>query len=230
MLFYAPGVSAELATLDETESRHCIQVLRHRKGDEVNLVDGEGGYYMGDILEADPKACLVRIRETNSQPHAPMLELGIAPPKNIQRFEWFLEKATEIGIARIFPLICHRSERKKLNLDRAKKILITAMKQALRAHLPQIEEMIDLSTFIQQQQLSQRYVASQSEGGSHLSQLYQKQEPVLVLIGPEGDFTKEEMSHFKTANYTPIILGKSRLRTETAGVASCQIISAINDV
>ncbi len=230
-LFYAPDVSKDIVTLSEDESKHCIQVLRGKKGDIIHLVDGKGKFFTGEIRDANPRECAVKvIKEVKiGQSEAGLLEVLIAPPKNGQRFEWFLEKATEVGVGKVSPIVCKRSARAKINLNRARKILLTAMKQSLRGHLPEIDQPIPFKQTLEQKSDSQLFIAHLSEGSPHLKDVYKKGKPARILIGPEGDFTDEELEQAKSAGYRPIILSSSRLRTETAGLVGCQIVSTLNE-
>ena len=160
-IFYTPDISGNTYTLDETESKHCIRVLRFEKGEEITLVDGRGGFFVAEIADPNPKRCLVRIvrseqdfGQRNFQVH-----IAIAPTKNIERTEWFLEKATEIGINRVIPLLCQHSERKEIKPERLEKVMVSAMKQSLKAYLPQLEELTKFSDLIQQPFDGQKFIA-----------------------------------------------------------------------
>lgn len=229
-LFYTPDISSNLE-LPEDEARHCIRVLRLGEGAEVDLTDGKGNFYKAVIEQANPKHCLVSITETRQQPSLwPFyLHIAVAPTKNMDRLEWFAEKVTEIGINAITCLNCRYSERRELKKERIEKILVSAMKQSLKATLPKLTGMTDFKTFIKQPFDGKKYIAHCEEGEKPLlKQIGQPGENVLILIGPEGDFSTEEIDLAKEAGFIAISLGESRLRTETAALVACQTIHFIN--
>ena len=230
-LFYIPGVSGNSIQLDETESKHAIRVLRLEKGEKVNVVDGKGGFYLAEITDANPKKCLLQIldKKTAFGKRNFHLHIAIAPTKNNDRFEWFLEKATEIGIDEITPLITEHSERKVVNTERFEKILVSAVKQSVKAYLPQLNEPVTFKELVKQPG-TQKFIAYVDENHrDHLKNLIQKDDNVLVLIGPEGDFSKTEIELALKNGFVPVSLGASRLRTETAGVVACHIVNLAND-
>ncbi|HBS87982.1 MAG: 16S rRNA (uracil(1498)-N(3))-methyltransferase [Bacteroidetes bacterium GWF2_38_335] len=230
-LFYTPDIEGNYYLLDETESKHCIRVLRLKAGDRVNLIDGKGGFYLAKISVDNPKKCIVEVVEKKSEfeKRNHYLHIAIAPTKNIDRFEWFLEKATEIGIDEITPILCQRSERKNVSVDRMEKIVISAIKQSVKAYLPKINELTDYKKLITNSKEVQKYIAHCDEPEKeHLFNKTAKEKSCMVLIGPEGDFSPEEISLAKNNGFEEISLGKSRLRTETAGVAACQIVNLLN--
>ena len=228
-LFFSNQIENGIAILGEEESAHCIRVLRMKAGDDLFFTDGEGNFYSGTIEEPDSKKCLVRIKETKvafgKRNHS--LHIAIAPTKNIDRFEWFLEKATEIGIDEITPVICQRSERRELKTERLKKVLLSAMKQSLKAYLPKLNEALPLEKFFTSPSVSQKFICAMS-AGDHLKNNLQKESGSLILIGPEGDFSEAEILSAKKNNFTSVSLGTSRLRTETAGVVACSIVSLLS--
>ena len=233
-LFYVENIENGMAILPDDEARHCVQSLRKKAGDTIHFVDGKGGFYTGEIVEANRKRCTVRItqQQQNYEPSQVHLHIGIAPTKNINRLEWFLEKATEIGISEITPILCQRSERKTVRTDRLQKIMLTAMKQSLKAYLPKLNELTNFKDFIRTQNSvkSRTFIAHCSEGEKpHLKDIYKAKQNTLILIGPEGDFSPEEVALALQHQYEAISLGKSRLRTETAGLAACHIINLVND-
>lgn len=235
ILFYCYHIENDLASFDEVEMRHCIQVLRKRVGDEIMFADGNGYHYRGIIRSSNKKGFAANILSKEEiKNHLPSnLHLGIAPTKNIDRFEWFLEKSTEFGISEITPLLCSNSERKQLRPDRLEKILLSAMKQSLHAHLPKLHAMRPFEDFVRQAATDfykQRFIAHCQEPDlPHLFDNYEKGNNVLIAIGPEGDFSKEEI-HLALENYFQAIsLGTSRLRTETAGIAAVHIINLKNN-
>lgn len=229
-LFYTPEISTKLE-LPEDEARHCIRVLRLAEGAEIDLTDGKGNFYKAVIEQATPKHCLVSIKEKIQQtPLWPFqLHIAIAPTKNMDRLEWFAEKATEIGIDAITLLNCRYSERREVKKERLEKILVSAMKQSLKAQLPELTGMTDFSTFIRRPFKGRKFIAHCEKGEKPLlKQICHPEDHVLILIGPEGDFSTEEIAEAKAAGFEAISLGKSRLRTETAALVACQTIHVIN--
>ena len=234
-LFYVRHIEGNIVQLGEEEARHCVNVLRHRVGDQIDLVDGKGGYYHTVILETGKKKCVVEVKEEtqNYQQKPYWLHVGIAPTKNIARMEWFLEKATEIGIDSITPLLCKHSERKQLRMDRLEKVLVAAMKQSAQAYLPRLNPVSTFKEFMAQNEpeVQQRYIAHCQEGVKALiNNNYQPKESVSILIGPEGDFSKKEIALAEQNNYQSITLGPHRMRTETAGIVACHTISFLNEI
>lgn len=231
-LFYTPLLTPEMDAflLDEAESKHAVRVLRLAEGDRVQLVDGEGGLYEGVIEDAHPKrvALTIRSREENFHPLPYRLHIAVAPTKSMDRLEWFIEKATEIGLTEITPLICDRSERKDVKVERLEKVAIAAMKQSLKAFLPKIHEPQRFSTFIREAtgDATKRFIAHCADGEkSFLQDSISSGDSILVLIGPEGDFSPTEIAQAQEAGYLPITLGNARLRTETAALAACFEVS-----
>ena len=228
-LFYGFPSGDGIATLTEEESGHCIRVLRKKSGDKIFFTDGEGNYYHGSIVSADPKKCTVAILETTR--HAGknyFLHVAIAPTKNLDRFEWFLEKATEIGIDEITPVICTHSERRILKTERLQKVILSAMKQSLKTFLPVLNEAIPLENFFRLESAGQKFICS-GAATSHIQKEIQSGSRCITLIGPEGDFTEQEVESARLKNFIPVNLGSSRLRTETAGVVTCSIVSLLNE-
>lgn len=232
-IFYTPELSGNSYTLDETESKHCIRVLRLEKGDEITLVDGRGGFFTAEISDPNPKRCSVKVTKTelnyglrNFQVH-----VAIAPTKNIERIEWFLEKATEIGIDRVTPLLCRYSERKEIKTDRLEKVMVSAMKQSLKAYLPQLDYLTRFGDFVSQPFEGQKFIAHCDEQQRDLltSKILPRKN-YLILIGPEGDFSTEEIELAIQAGFRPVSLGESRLRTETAGLVACQTFNLMNQL
>lgn len=231
-IFYKPGISGEEVILDEQESRHCIKVLRMAVGGRVRLVDGEGGSYDAAISVADAKHCRLKITgsEKDFGKQNFHLHIAIAPTKNIERFEWFLEKATEIGISEITPVAAENSERKVVNHDRLKKIMVSAIKQSLKAYLPKLNPITPFRDMIKSPFDGQKFIAHcYPTEKVLLKNLAGKDKNVLVLIGPEGDFSEEEIKEARLQGFSEISLGQARLRTETAGVVACHTINLINE-
>ena len=222
-LFYAPDIASN-PILPEEESGHCTRVLRLTEGAEVELTDGKGAFYRVVITAAHPKHCAVNILETwnPAKPWNAYIHIAVAPTKNMDRMEWFAEKATEIGIDEITCLRCRFSERKEIKTARLEKILVSAMKQSQKAVLPKLNDMTDFRDFVKRPFDGQKFIAHCEEGEKPLlKDVYRPGSNALVLIGPEGDFSPEEIRWAEEQGFQPISLGKSRLRTETAALASC---------
>jgi len=217
--------------LGEEESRHLIRVLRLKKGDPVEFVDGLGNRYTSVISDPDPSNTELRIAETKIEylKRDFSLHLGIAPTKSNVRFEWFLEKATEIGIEEVTPLICDHSERNRLRMDRSERILVAAMKQSGRAYLPKLNPATNFAEFIENAVADVKYIAHCREALGELpGSPQEKSMSWLVLIGPEGDFSASEVEMAKKSNFQEISLGEAVYRAETAGIIACQLISFLH--
>jgi len=232
-LFYNADISkkTEQFTFDKTESRHIVRSLRKKEGDQLFITNGLGVLFIATIAIANDKKCLVTIKSANekSKPWNYHLHVAIAPTKNIDRFEWFLEKATEIGIDEITPLLCERSERKILKAERLEKIIESAMKQSLKFHLPKLNPLIKFSDFINQDFDSDLYIAHCEETDKKtLKSMLVPNKNTTILIGPEGDFSTVEIEKAMQQNFVSITLGETRLRTETAGLVATQLVSFIN--
>ncbi|MDR1763895.1 MAG: 16S rRNA (uracil(1498)-N(3))-methyltransferase [Dysgonamonadaceae bacterium] len=231
-LFFAPQI-AENPLLPEQEARHALNVLRLGAGGEIDIADGKGRFYRAIILEPNPKRCKLEIISIEEQ--KPLwdnkIEIAVAPTKNIDRMEWFVEKAVEIGIDSVVFLACRYSERKEIKIERLQKVAIAAMKQSLKATLPEIGGMIDFKTFIHSEFDGQKFIAHCYPLDKELlTTAYWKNENVRILIGPEGDFSEEEIALANEAGYTAISLCNSRLRTETAALFACHSIHILNMV
>jgi len=230
-LFYTPDITLPDYSLSEEESKHAIRVLRLQLNDEVILVDGKGGKYTAQITDVNPKKTILKIthsqQEFGKRNH--YLHIAVAPTKNIERLEWFLEKATELGIDTITPIICDRSERKEVKTDRLNKIIISAVKQSIKAYHPLLNEAISFKQFIEPGFEGAGFIAHCMEGEKPLlAQLIKPQGHYTILIGPEGDFTPQELTLAQAAGYNGISLGEARLRTETAALAACFEINMLN--
>lgn len=230
-LFYTPDIVSKTYVLNEDESKHCVRVLRLQSGDRVILVDGKGGFYQAEIVDPHPKKTILKIVTTQLEyaKRNHYLHIAVAPTKNIERIEWFLEKATEIGIDEISFIICDRSERKEVKTDRLTKVVTSAIKQSLKAYHPKLNETTYFKNFIKQAQASQKFIAhcvydDKKELRDHL-QLYAD---CIILVGPEGDFTSNEITVAIDHGFVPITLGNSRLRTETAALEACFEINFLN--
>lgn len=231
--FYCPDI-ADTLTLGEEDSKHCVKVLRMAEGDTIEVVDGNGTLYTCRIAMAHPKRCAVEVVDSVKQlPHwGCRITLAIAPTKNLDRIEWLVEKCVEMGIDRIIPLRCHNSERTVLKTERLKKIMVSAMKQSLKATLPQLDEMTPIEQVIGQAGSGIRCIAYcdallPREERLSLATAYKPGQDVMVLIGPEGDFSPEEVAMAREAGFVPVTLGESRLRTETAGLMAVAWIHAL---
>ena len=232
-VFYAPEIYGANYILNETESKHCIKSLRMTAGVPVKLIDGKGNLYEGVISDPNPKKCLITITKIleNFETRDYKLHIAISPLKNPDRFEWFVEKSVEIGIDEITPLICHRTEKQSIKAERIEKIIISAMKQSLKALDTVLNPPRSFNEFISESSDSVKMIAHCNESFSNrasVSQVYKKGDNVIILIGPEGDFTKSEIDTAIQYNFFPIHLGKSRLRTETAGIIACHSVYFIN--
>lgn len=230
-LFYAPNIHKKTHTFTKEESIHCIKVLRKNIGDIINIVDGNGNFYITKLTVADPKACVVSIIDKKTQygKRDYAIHMFVSPTKSRERFEWFLEKVTELGVDEVTPIICQNSERKNIKVERMRKVLIAAMKQSLKAYLPKINEAISWKEFMQKKQNGQCFIAHCGGGPRTLMQeLIKPKQKVVILIGPEGDFSEKEVEDAIQIGFTPISLGVSRLRTETAAIASCHIVNLAN--
>ena len=222
---YAPDLAPAQTshTLSEDESKHAVRVLRLVVGDAVELIDGRGGRYAATITEANPKRCQLRITAHEQVPPRPYFaHVAVAPTKNLDRMEWFVEKAVEIGVERLSFLRCARSERRELKLERLEKIAVSALKQSGQAWLPQLDEMLDFSDFVRLlPDPAHTYIAHLADDErTALAALAGTGPGGCVLIGPEGDFTPAEIALARTAGVRPVTLGHSRLRTETAALAA----------
>lgn len=229
-LFYSPHIQGDTHMLDEAESKHAIRVLRLLKGEKVVMVDGLGTWYEAVIEEDHPKRCLLSIltREEKHQALEYKLHLAVAPTKNIERFEWFLEKATEIGITEITPLLCQRSERKQVKMDRLERILVSAMKQSLKAYKPILNDPMSFEEFMDLEHKGTRGIAHCMESKRVGIEALGNSGAYTLMVGPEGDFTEQELSKALEVGFAPFHLGSSRLRTETAAVYITAAISILH--
>jgi 16S rRNA (uracil1498-N3)-methyltransferase len=218
-------------TFDKIESRHIVKVLRKKEGDAIYITNGKGQVFNCKITIANDKKCLVSIlgKEEKKQFKDYYLHVAIAPTKNNDRLEWFIEKATEIGIDEITPIICQNSERKIIKKERLEKIIVAAMKQSLKFYLPKLNEAVSFSEFLKKKQKGDIYIAHCEESEKkYLKSVVKPKDSVTILVGPEGDFTVTEISESIAKNHIPITLGITRLRTETAALVAVQNISFIN--
>lgn len=228
--FYINNYTAETElTLDEDTSRHVVQVLRMKEGGQLNLTDGNGILLTCGIVEANKKHCVVRVRETkNYKPQTRNVSVAISLLKNSNRFEWFLEKATEIGVNEIIPLLCERTEREKFRHDRMNAICISAMLQSQQCWLPILHEPADFSKAIASATAEQKFIAHCEEGDKQPMNHFQilKSSNCQICIGPEGDFTPGEIELALQNGFQPVSLGTTRLRSETAGIVAVALLQA----
>ena len=229
-LFYTPDILTS-HVLSEEESQHCVRVLRYTRGDEILLTDGKGNTYTARITNPNPKHCEFEVltQEKQQKAHDFYLHIAIAPTKNIERMEWMVEKCTEIGVDEITPLLCRFSERKQIRTDRLEKIVLSAAKQSLTPYLPKLNELTDYDTFVRQATEETKFIAHcYKEEKRELKDEIKRGKSVLVLIGPEGDFSEQEVEGPLALGFVPVSLGNSRLRTETAGVVACHTAVLMN--
>ena len=229
-VFYCTEIQGNTICLTGDDARHCAKVLRKRPGDSILLTDGCGTLAQATLTHVSPTDCVAEVAERKLvPPRSISLHLAVAPTKNADRMEWLVEKAVELGVERISFIICDHSERRKIDLDRMRRIAIAALKQSQTAWLPELQ-MVDLRDFVHQPNLpTHRYVAwCDDQNTAQLVDETWHDEEVLLLIGPEGDFTSEEINLCKSLNYKEIKLGSRRLRTETAALYGCFAIAAKN--
>ena len=232
-LFYCPDIEKS-QTLSEEESAHCVRVLRYSAGDEILITDGRGTTYSARITNPHPKHCDFEIlsREKQEPHHHFHLHIAIAPTKNVERLEWAVEKCVEIGVDEITPLLCRFSERKQLRTDRLEKIILSAAKQSLTPYLPVLHELTPYDEFIktQAERNQQCFIAHcYKDEKRFLKEEIEQGRDVLVLIGPEGDFSEKEVTDALALGFIPVSLGNSRLRTETAAVVACHTAVLLNE-
>ncbi|MDB5025548.1 MAG: rRNA ((1498)-N(3))-methyltransferase [Mucilaginibacter sp.] len=234
-LFYTPDIDAASSTyyLNEEESKHCVRVLRLQAGDKVQLIDGRGSFYTAAVTDAHPKRTQLQIISVQNDFHKRnhRLHIAIAPTKNMERLEWFLEKATEIGIDEISLIICQRSERREAKAERLNKIITSAIKQSIKAWHPVLNAPLAFNNLISAPFAGQKFIAHCQPGERFT--LKDKLKPFgkyLILIGPEGDFTPKEIDDALNNDFKAITLGESRLRTETAALEACFEVNFLNRV
>lgn len=230
-LFYCPDFEGPQYQLSREESKHCVRVLRLQGGDQIYITDGIGNLYRCEISIASQSGVHVDVLEHFSEygKRNYHLHMAVAPTKNNDRFEWYLEKATEFGIDEITPILCQHSERKVIKTERMERIIHSAVKQSLKAYVPQLNPMISFAELIAKKHDAHCCIAHCNEGEKTLlKNTANSHKKILILIGPEGDFSPEETQLAIDAGYTPISLGDSRLRTETAALAACHTVQLLN--
>lgn len=232
-LFYNPDITKIDTTFvfDKDESRHIVKVLRKQIGDRLAITNGKGYLFYTEITESDIKRCKVKVVSYEFKERRPFsLHIAIAPTKMNDRYEWFLEKATEIGIEEITPIICDHSERRVIKTRRFEKILQSAMKQSLNCYLPKLNSSVSFNDFMCSDFKDQKFIAHcEEDHKTALKAAVQKHMDCLILIGPEGDFSVKEIETAKKHQFIPVTLGKTRLRTETAGVVACHTLALLNE-
>lgn len=231
-LFYHPDIdeTSKKITFPTEESKHIVKVLRKKQGDVLYITNGRGFVFDAQIITTDIRKCTAEIVKTTFQPKKePTLHIAVAPTKMNDRYEWFLEKATEIGISEITPIICDHSERQVIKLERFEKVLQAAMKQSLHYHIPKLNKAIPFKEFIQRNHIENRFIAHCEETDkTELKQRLKATENALILIGPEGDFSIKEIEAALKNGFSPVALGTTRLRTETAAIYATVCFSIIN--
>ncbi len=232
-LFYNPTLDNSVSqfVFSPEESRHIIKVLRKKEGDILRITNGKGYLFQAKILTADIKKCRAEIVSTAKRHHKMYsLHMVVAPTKNIDRFEWFLEKATEIGVDEITPVICERSERKVIKRERLERIILSAMKQSLQTYLPKLNDAVSYENFIESAHEGLLFIAHCEKGEKmDLKRRVAPDKDITILIGPEGDFSPSEIKQAHEKGFWPVSLGKNRLRTETAALVACTIVTSINN-
>lgn len=228
--FYTKEAGKNSIDLDPEESRHLIKVLRLKEGAKVQVIDGKGYTYDCSVAKLGSKKAVLDIISKQFKQELFGIHLAVAPTKNINRWEWFLEKATEIGIDKISPIISKQSERKVLKEERNERILISAIKQSQKATKPEIEAICKFSEFIKQEYKGEKFIAHCSDHfkRADLKKLHQTGQNAVILIGPEGDFSKEEIEAAEDNGFRSINLSSSRLRTETAAIVACHTLTLCN--
>ncbi|MFN8334160.1 MAG: 16S rRNA (uracil(1498)-N(3))-methyltransferase [Cyclobacteriaceae bacterium] len=229
-VFYQPALAAGMLYLDPEESRHATKVLRKKAGDTIHVTDGKGALYICRITDPRPDKCAFVVDSTEREKEKTFrIHIAIAPTKNADRIEWFVEKAIEIGIDEISFVECDNSERTSIKLERIEKIAVSAMKQSLKFTLPKINSVRQLQEFISGSGSGKKYIAYVDQNNpDELSKVATRNENYTVLIGPEGDFSPAELELALKHGFTKVALGPSRLRTETAGMVACHTLNLIN--
>lgn len=233
-LFYSRDFDGDFCTLDADESGHCVKVLRHREGDEISIIDGEGTLYTCVLTDASPKAAQARVVKVEPDwgSHPYRLTMAVCPTKNLDRYEWFAEKATELGLDTIVPVIGEHSERKVFKTERLRRILLSASKQSLKGAVPEVAEPVSVKEFILETSGKQdvlKLICCCFEGEVPRTSAFEalgefKDRDIAILIGPEGDFSREEVALAVEKGFVPVHLGPSRLRTETAAVTAVEAV------
>ncbi len=231
-LFFCPEIINGILILSEEESYHCIKVLRHVESDEITLIDGIGSFYTAKIISAHKSHCGFEVIKKWSEENniSAKIHIAIAPTKNIERIEWLIEKAVEIGFYEISFIECAHSERRKINMERLNRICVSAMKQSKRATLPKLNEIISFKKFLitYSKIFNQKFICHLGKNKTQLSSVFQKGNDSTILIGPEGDFSSDELKEAIDAGFKEVILGNNRLRTETAALVAIVQLNSLN--
>lgn len=231
-LFYIPEIKQDFCELPENEAKHALRVLRLKVGDAVQVMNGKGSFFDAKIIDADKKHCRLKVLRERKVPNNKFeLHIAAAPTKNNSRYEFFIEKSVEIGINKITPLLCKFSERRKIRADRFEKIIVAAMKQSHKAYKPVLNELQSFKVFVERCNFTgQKFIAHCYDTAKvDLKNAYTAGNNALILIGPEGDFSKEEVRLAEQNGFTGVNLSHSRLRTETAAVVACHTINLLNN-
>lgn len=232
-LFYNPSLDGSFSqfTFSPEESKHIVKVLRKKEGDTLRITNGQGYLYEARIITPDLKKCKAQIlNSSKTHPTKHRLHMAVAPTKNNDRFEWFLEKATEIGIHEITPILCDRSERKVLKTERLKKVIESGMKQSLQTYLPKLNDLVSYNEFIGTSTDKLKFIAHCEDGEKlDLKRRVAPDKDLTILIGPEGDFSSSEIESAYQNGFLPVSLGRNRLRTETAAIVACTVVATINN-
>lgn len=231
-IFYSNTIDGQFITLESDEAKHCTKVLRKSVGDEIHVIDGQGNLYVAQIelIAKNDCVCAILSKTEHFGTHPYYVRMCVAPTKNIDRFEFFVEKAVEIGVDEIIPVCCENSERKILKLDRIERIVLSAMKQSYKATMPKLHEMTDIRTILQTNYAGEKCMAHCEEQQKQLLRdVVVKGSEITILIGPEGDFSLSEIELAKQQGWIPVSLGNSRLRTETAAIAAVHTVELLNE-
>ena len=230
--FFSNTISGNIIVLDKVESNHCINVLRKTCGDCVNVIDGKGNLFIGEIINPDKIQCKIKIKKIvkKNKDKKKYIHIAISPTKNHDRIDWFIEKAVEIGVDEISFINCERTLRKKIRINRLIRIAITAIKQSLKTCLPKINNMVSFDEFLNNNKNKIVCICHLEKGKkNNFLSMKLKDDEIFILIGPEGDFSSAEIQLALSRNIYPVSLGESRLRTETAGIVACHLLSLENN-
>ena len=229
IVFYSQNLDESSGNLDEEEARHCIRVLRKKIGDTITVVDGKGGLFQCVIESTTKTVVHFKILEASKEIEPNYLPvLGISLLKNTKRFEWFLEKACEIGVKCIQPIICHRTEKSKIKIERGKSILLTAMKQSLNWHMPELKMPVTFEDYVLRPSDHMKFICQFNPENEQLIDCLELGKSPIILIGPEGDFTNDEIKMATDNGFRKVNISHRRLRTETAGIVATQFVAMKN--
>jgi 16S rRNA (uracil1498-N3)-methyltransferase len=228
-IFYSELIQNSHIALPSDESKHCVKVLRHKAGDTIHVIDGKGNLYLCRITEISQKHTIAEILETHTDygSHPFTVRMAVAPTKNMQRYEFFVEKAVELGVNEIIPVLCDHSERKVVKTERIERIVLAAMKQSYKAHKPVIHEMTAFTDIVSAEYAGYKAIAHCEEGDKHSILHIEKPQEITILIGPEGDFSQHEIQLAQENNWLPITLGPQRFRIETAAIMALHSVHCL---